>query len=599
MAITLAMREAVRAEGMLGGDGLFTVRASQGMRIVKVADEGPVAEGEILVKSTSPEIQAEIDDAQFVRELLEQHKEILAMSPLPDSQLIQRLENSLAALRQERNNLLLTLPNFRDVAARDAMQRIFQQEDAIGKIENDIQLAKGDLRQAMAKRGGAREQLKRERELSRKWNLSTNDLNEREKEVYSLDEEIKKHESRIATFEQQRQRAKTALEDSKKKVAEQGGEFNKTVELNRKELAEAQKRCDELKEMIYVDTKKAELRREHELGECETKIKQADAQLIAKRNKLEVRAPYSGQVVYRHPSPGAALNYGPVLVLSPPEGLRFHFRLPESQVDALRQAGTISIELEETSNSIEQRFPGKFLQATPLARDPGMCRVDLECQAPPETVASLAEAKPIKARFSWRPPVMNMWPFPLSLALIGFGIVGFVASHLSGWKPSWPKAQQPISDDDDEDSIVNFTKTPVKEGDTIEARDTIPERPLLPHVPREIPTEQWEHPVGIRLREAIIREEVTVEMIAAVETAIEQKRDAIIVPLREALRRAPSVPSHARQLLDRLNNSETGDEMRQMEQRCLAQRLTFLLYTIGIEIPSEVQRSDDFALLRS
>lgn len=355
----------------------------------------------------------------------------------------------------------------------------------------------------------------------------------------------------------------------------------------RKDLKANEERCEELEQLLYAETKKAQMRRNGELATLDIKIKQADALLAAKRNKLEVRAPFAGQVVYRHPSPGAALTHGPVLVMSPPEGLRFHFRLDDSQVEALRSAGIVTVELEETSNSIEQRFPGRFLTATALTRDPGMSLVDLECHAPPETVAALADDKPIKARFSWRPPMMNMWPFPVALILLGLGILGMFLARVSEWKPALviPKKTGPI--EDDEESIVSYSRTPAKEGDTVEARDTIPERPVLPTIPRERTYEPWEHPVGIRLREAIIRQDISAELLSAIETAIEQKQDAVIVPIREALRRAPSVPNQARLLLDRLNSCDSDNEVTQMEQRQLAQRLTFLLYTIGLEIPSE------------
>ena len=183
-----------------------------------------------------------------------------------------------------------------------------------------------------------------------------------------------------------------------------------------------------------------------------------------------------------------------------------------------------------------------------------------------------------------------MWPFPVSLVLIGLGIFGLFLSRIASWKPQWPSSV-PAADEDDEESIVSSARLGTKESDTVEARDTIPERPLLPNIPRERPFEPWEHPVGIQLREAIIREDVSEELVSAVETAIEQKRDAVIVPLREALRRAPALPDHARRLLDKLNDSDVADEARLIQRHRLAQRLTFLLYTIGLEIPAQPRSS--------
>jgi hypothetical protein len=597
VAITFAMREAVRAEGILRGDGLDVVRSEQGMKVVYLAEEGPVKEGDILARFSSPDAQSEIDDAAFNRDILEKQKEVLAIQPLPlNLELVRKHEYMNTERRQLLSNLTHLLPSS-DVAVRESTHQIIDQQEAIGKIDNELKVARGDLRQKSGTLEVAKVQLRREGELSRRNNLATNDLNERQKEVLSLQGDVAKYQANVASIEDRRIQAKKHLDRLEEVFAKQSTRFSDDLKTIRADLARVKDECDKIDQELYADNKIGQMRREGELAALDTRIKQAEHQLQAKRNKLERRASADGLIVFRHPSPGAALDHGPVIVFSQPDGLRFHTRLNDNQVAGLQSAGTIAIDLEETANTIEQRFPGKFLKALPLTREPGMSLVALECQAPPETVAALTEGKPIKARFSWRPPVMNMWPFPTSLVLIALGVLGLLLCGLRDWKPSWPSSTKPVPEEDDEESIVAYSR-PAKEGDTVEARDTIPERPLLPHIPREVPIEPWEHPVGIRLREAIIREDISTELVAAVETAIEQKHDAVIVPLREALRRAPSVPDHARRLLDKLNRTDSNNEIKEMEMRCLAQRVTFLLYTIGIEIPSQPRGAADVMQMR-
>ena len=582
LGITIAIREAVRADGMLGGDGLYAIRSSADLRVVQLADEGPVKEGDILARFASPETQAEIDQAEISRDVLKTEKERLLLQPLPPNpELVRRHDHAAAERRQILSRLTYVQLTFRDLT-----QSIATQRDMLGKIENDFQVAQGELGQAVVKRDISAKQLKREREFAAKANISANDLNEREKEFQSLEVEVVKLEGRLKATVAQRKQCQESLDKLEKQSAEQGAQLSAELADTKKELERAKIECARIEKLLVDDEKVAQQRRERELEEYDFKVKQADVQLLAKRNKLEVKAPYDGQVIYRHSSPGTALNQGTVLVLSPPEGLRFRFRLAQEQVDALRKAGTIVVELEETANNVEQRFPAHFLTATTLLRDPGMALVDLECQAPPETVAALAEGKPIKARFSWRPPLMNMTPmFPISLVLIVLGIFGLVTSSLSGWA----SLKSTTPNDDDEDLIATLAKPPAaKEGDTTEdMADTIPVRPELPGIPKEAPVQPWEHPVGIRLREALIRENVAPELLDAVETAIEVQQDAVIVPIREAFRRAPTLPDHARNLLDKLNSCDVGDEMTQISQRCLAQRITFLFYTIGLEIPNK------------
>ena len=186
-----------------------------------------------------------------------------------------------------------------------------------------------------------------------------------------MEAEVAKDRSNIETIEERRKQAKGSLDRLEKIFADQSSRFSSDLDETRKDLANAKQQCDELEQQLYADGKVRQMLRSGELAELDIKIRQAETQLQSKRGKLEVRAPFAGQVVFSHSSPGAALNSGPIVVLSPPEGLRFHFLVDEKQVDALRGAGVVTVELEETSNSIEQRFPGKFLQAKPLARDPG------------------------------------------------------------------------------------------------------------------------------------------------------------------------------------------------------------------------------------
>jgi multidrug efflux pump subunit AcrA (membrane-fusion protein) len=591
MAITVVVRETVRADGMVGGNNLYAVRASQGMRVIDLAEEGPVTEGSVLARFTSPEALAELRKAELDRELLKKQKERLELDPAPlNRDLVNEHDLALMRMLQLRSTLANLLPS-KVGAERDTAIKMIEQRDRLANIENELRVARGESSQASAKLGAARQQLEREQKLARQNTLSTNDLNDRQKEVRSLEAEIAKFDNSIAAIQEKQRQAKESLGQLEKRAVEDGiqlgGELDRTIQ----ELAAARLTTEEAAKKLADDKLIAPLRKQSIIGELDTKLAQADALVAAKKMSLEVIAPYDGMVVYRHSSPSTALNHGPVLVVSPREGLRFLFTLEDSQVESLRNAGPVVVELAETENSVEQRFPATFLSATASTREPGKSLVSLECQVPPGTVAALAEGKPIKARFSWRPPVLNLWPFPVSLFVFGLGMFGLLWTQVSGWKPSWPISKPVAPVGDDEDITVSYAPTPAaKEGDTVEAAfDTIPLHPeLLPAAPKETPI-PWEHPVGIRLREAIIREDISVELIDAVETAIEQKKGKLIESIREALGRVPTIPDHARRLVDKLNNTDTDDEMKLLERRCLAQRVTFLLYTIGLDLPSHAR----------
>lgn len=584
---TLVVREAVQAEGMLNGDGLHVVRADSTMRVLQLAEEGPIKEGDVLARFSSTDIQEAIEQAELQKEQFAIQKERLALEPLPRNPNLVREHDKALNKRQELDSKLVNLQLGFFAARRETRNQLIKQRETLATLDATLRTVVGEKAQAVAKRSKANEQLEKERQLAKQQNFTTIDLKEREKEVGTLDAEIAKYDALLRSNEEGQKECKASIADLEEDFKLQPENLDKQIEKTKQELAALDAKFPEIEKEYYEDGKTAQMRRDRDLSEFDNKIKQTEGAIASKKSKLVQYAPMDGQVVYRHSSPSVAANQHAVLVMGPPDNLHLQFRLEDRQVDALKNAPAVTIELAETANSVEQRFPGNFLKATPLAREPGMSLVELRCDAPPETVASLVEGKPIKARFSWRPPMMNLWPFPLSLILIGLGIVGLFFVNMTSWKPAWPRKDE---DGDDEDALV--TLAPVrKEGDTAEAAaDTIPMRPEMPNVPREKPVHAWEHPVGVRLREAIIREDVSMELLDAVELAIEQKKDAVINPMREALRRVQSVPNHARRLLDRLNNFESDDELKVIEKRCLAQRITFLLYTLGIEMPSEVVR---------
>jgi multidrug resistance efflux pump len=582
---TFALREAVRADGMLKGDGLHAIRAPADMRIVQLADEGSAVKGgDILARYTSPQALAEIEQAEFARDVLKSERAKLELESLPvNPDKARKHELAAADRRALRTTLAFAAPNVK-VAVRDITHNIVIQRDNLAKIADDLQSTKGDLNQAIAKRDTARKQLKRERDLAAKQQFSTSELNDREKEVFALEAEVAKQQKRQAAIEERQRQAKEDLGLLEKLSADQTKGLDGDSQTIVKQLTEAEEAVLKAERDLADDARTAGYRRQTDIEGFDLKIRQAEAQVLAKRDKLEEKAPFDGMVIYRHASPGTALNSAPILVFSPPEGLRFRFRVREDQVEALRNAGSVTIELDEAGNSVEQRFPGKFLSAAPLAREPGMSVVELDCQAPPETVAALAEGKLVKARFSWRPPLVNLWSFPIAIVLLILGVVGLGLSRIGDLRSGWSNSDSPAPVDE-EDAIVSYVRAPVgKIGDTVEARDTIPERPLLPNVPREVPLEPWEHPVGVRLREAIIQEEVPYELLSAIETAIELEDEGAVEPLREALRRAPTVPRHARDLIAQLNRDDSGDDMAKIQRRCLAQRLAFLFEAVGIDL---------------
>ncbi len=159
LVVTLVVREsAVRTEGMLRGHDLYSVRATPDMRIVQLADEGPVEEGEVIARFTSPEALADVQKAELNRDMLQHEKDILPSRPLPlDPELVRQHNLAEANYNQLYSDLTFKRSN-RETGGRENMPPIIQQRDNLANINRDMKIAEGDLQQTKVKLEIARKQ---------------------------------------------------------------------------------------------------------------------------------------------------------------------------------------------------------------------------------------------------------------------------------------------------------------------------------------------------------------------------------------------------------------------------------------------------------
>ncbi len=152
-----------------------------------------------------------------------------------------------------------------------------------------------------------------------------------------LSVDVIKFEAQIAATQERLRVCKESLAKLEVKAAAQDQRAWKPTSRDAKtRLAAAEQAKAEAMRRLADDAKEALKRRAWEMQDHDIKIRLAEVHVAAKMDKLEVKAPFNGRVIYRHASPGAALSNGPVLVMSPEDGRRFHFLLPDDQVAARR-----------------------------------------------------------------------------------------------------------------------------------------------------------------------------------------------------------------------------------------------------------------------
>ncbi len=106
MAISVGWLAAVGHEGLLEGDGLFTVRRPADLEVVHLTPHSHVEEGALLARFHSPEAEAQIAVLKLRRESLAADEQVLLHQVLTvDPEIAQKLADANAHERTLRTNL--------------------------------------------------------------------------------------------------------------------------------------------------------------------------------------------------------------------------------------------------------------------------------------------------------------------------------------------------------------------------------------------------------------------------------------------------------------------------------------------------------------
>jgi hypothetical protein len=163
--------------------------------------------------------------------------------------------------------------------------------------------------------------------------------------------------------------------------------------------------------------------------ERETVVHELDA-LKAERVSMlavtQVRAPFSGEVVYRHPAPGLAPENTPVLALSAGSGFVARIWLPTREIEAIRDAGKVQFALEQPI--LNRFFVGEFQSFEEAPYEKNRVIANFDVKLPLDAITLLASAgNSMQVKLLWRPSLLDNYAFGGSLALALLGCVGVVA----------------------------------------------------------------------------------------------------------------------------------------------------------------------------
>jgi len=428
MALAAASRVIVEREGLLTGEGLFTLRGREGFEVDYITREEAPRAGTLLARFRSPEREAEIAVLVHRREALAAEKRITASRPLDPDPEITRRQQELSSEQRHLQFLLDQLIPPRDLAAREQSRDRFAREEQIIRLDGDLDRLKSELEQAVTRRRLSKEQLAMAEALYRRHFISKSECIEQIRMLEVLNVEIVKLQDRLKNVELEKAVIQQNQPKLKELTAAQVATLDREIAQVRERLAVIRPEEQTLEAQLAADLSRARLQRREQLQQLELQLRQCDDQLSGLNQTVAIHTPFAGRVVYRNPSPSAALADTPLVVLAPAEGLRLRVRHAASEARALEKAGTVILEV--VGQDVQRRFPGHLVSWRKLDHDPDFVVGELACNPPAEAVCDLVSGKKVRARLLWFPPLYTLPLFDLGVTLSAIGSVGWLGTLL-------------------------------------------------------------------------------------------------------------------------------------------------------------------------
>lgn len=425
--MAFVLQELTHTEGVLTGEDLFVVRASDDMAVEWLQDQDEVVAGQLLVRFGSGSRTAKAEELRARLARTESERDVLALLPLtPDPELTRRHQGvsvERAQVQQELGQAVAAA----EIADRNIAAQVLAKKEALARLERILTERRKDLERATIRSNYCREMMALYAELRARGTVTAVEYQEKQKsrrdadvEVASLAQELKDGLAEKALLLGH----VDVLEADRTNPA---APLQAQVSALRTRLTRLQAEEKDLKGKLDQDLARSSKLREAEKAQADAKVREQRAGLVGLAGEQEARAPCAGRIAYRAASPNATRPRGPLLVLGPLNGYLLTARLPRAQAEALRDVGDAVIEMGD--DSPERRIPARFHKAESLAHEPDHAALQLECQPPPEVVRRLADGEKLTVAFAWRPPLAAMWPFRAGILLAAVGLIGLILTQ--------------------------------------------------------------------------------------------------------------------------------------------------------------------------
>ncbi len=420
--------ELEKRDGVAGGNDLFVVHARRDNTVLNLTSRDVVEAGEVIAEYVPLGNQTQLAVKDIQQAQARARKDAIRVQSLPiDQGLVQR-ELQIRTQITQAEGFLLELQKSRGetekaraVILTEWTREKTTLEGEIASTDKSLSAALSQLEIARAAQQQAADAFKKQIITQPVYDMRRSNFINAEREVNIQQAALLSLKARSWALEERFRESDMALGQRLAQIDENTTKFSASLESYKAQLTETERLLDE--DRIRA---RAHLEREIEAADLETSIAAAEKERSIETTQL--KAPFSGHIVFRHPTPGLAADGAPVLALSSGTGFLARIRLPRAEADELASDGQ-PVPLVLDHPVLRNVITAKFVRSAPVPLIKDQVIAFLDCTLPADVIASLGNsAEPVKVRLLWKPSLLGNTGAQASAALALLGVLGLLFS---------------------------------------------------------------------------------------------------------------------------------------------------------------------------
>ena len=364
IALSWAFNEFQGRSGIAGGSDVFVVNARRESFAQQITSAETVAQGDVVAEFLSPADRARLAaiDLQISQAMAK--KEAMANKVLQSDEALLQEQTHLRSELLQNKGFAFQLQHSRYEVEREraTLTTAWTREES--KLFEDLAGAEREFASALGRREITQRAPHRGEELQKQGNVSRQQLDMRSSDELSAELSVEKNKQAIASLKERHAALSHRFESSLTSLDQQISELSADHTQMATTIEELEGRIDKVRRELRGDHDRAVVSRQSEVDAVDY-----DITILAEKTRLteisQVRAPFAGRVVYRHPAPGLASGNSSILAISAGTGFTAAIRLPRGELHELASQ-TDPVKLALDSPVLNQFFTGRFVRSEPI-----------------------------------------------------------------------------------------------------------------------------------------------------------------------------------------------------------------------------------------